>query len=102
MTAGLRHPLLAATIAIAALLLAAPFSSAARPRAAHIDRRPAIVHTGLAGARSLGKRNRCAARISRVRARPLSTRHSLTVRSELAEATVCPSGLNLTPHTLAV
>jgi len=95
-TTSLRHPLLAAPIAIAALLLAAPLSSAAKPRVAHAGHRPAIVHTGLAGARSLGKRNRCTARISRLRARPLPTRRRRRIVRRLRGT--CQATPSSAPH----
>jgi len=67
---SLRQTLLALAIAASALLVSAPLSpAAAGHRVARSEHRPAVVRTDLAGARSLGKRSRCTARISQLRAR---------------------------------
>jgi hypothetical protein len=77
-----RHLLLLAA-ALGVLLLASPIASAAGRNGSDAGRRPAGTKVGLAGARDLGKPNRCSKRATAARARQMTHRRKRQVTRRL-------------------
>jgi hypothetical protein len=80
------HRLFALLTALAALLICGPIASAAQAGA---HQRPAVVRTGLDGARKLGKANRCLRRIPAARASRMTGRQKRRVVQRLRSSGHC-------------